>query len=58
MGGTFLGVWVAKKAQYLDTVITRYGYPYLSNRLRKEIFGHLAPIIECFAHSIIRQESN
>lgn len=58
MGGTFLGVWVAKKAQYLDTVITRYGYPYLSNRIRKEIFGGLAPVIECFAHSIIRQESN
>ena len=58
MGGTFLGVWVAKKAQYLDTVITRYGYPYLSSGMRKEIFGKLAPIVECFAHSIIRQESN
>ncbi len=58
MGGTFLGVWVAKKAQYLDTVITKHGYPYLDKRLRKELFGHLAPIVECFSHSIIRQESN
>ncbi len=58
MGGAFLGVWVAKKAQYLDTVITKYGYPYLDKNLRKDIFGKLDKIVECFSHSIIRQESN
>lgn len=58
MGGSFLGVWVAKKAQYLDTVITKYGYPFLDKKVRKSIFTKLPSIVECFVHSIIRQESN
>jgi soluble lytic murein transglycosylase len=58
LGGTYLGVSVAKKAQYLGTVITKYGYPLLDERLRKDIFSRLPPLIQCVAHSVIRQESN
>ncbi len=58
LGGTYLGVFVAKKAQYLGTVITKYGYPTLDERLRADIFSKLPPLIQCFAHGIIRQESN
>lgn len=58
LGGTYLGVFVAKKAQYLGTVITKYGYPMLDERLRKDIFSKLPPLIQCIAHAIIRQESN
>ena len=58
LGGTYLSVFVAKKAQYLGMVITKYGYPMLDERLRKNIFSKLPPLIQCFAHGIIRQESN
>lgn len=58
LGGTYLSVCVAKKAQYLGTVITKYGYPMLDERLRKDIFSKLPPLIQCIAHAIIRQESN
>lgn len=58
LGGTYLSVCVAKKAQYLGTVITKYGYPLLDERLRKDVFSKLPPLIQCFAHGIIRQESN
>ncbi len=58
LGGTYLSVFVAKKAQYLGTVITKYGYPMLDERLRKDVFSRLPPLIQCFAHGIIRQESN
>jgi soluble lytic murein transglycosylase len=58
LGGTYLAVFVAKKAQYLGTVITNFGYPMLDERLRADIFSKLPPLIQCFAHGIIRQESN
>ena len=58
LGGTYLAVFVAKKAQYLGTVITKFGYPMLDERLRKDVFSKLPPLIQCFAHGIIRQESN
>ena len=58
LGGTYLSVFVAKKSQYLGMVITKYGYPKLDERLRKNIFSKLPPLIQCFAHGIIRQESN
>ncbi len=58
LGGTYLSVFVAKKAQHLGTVLTTYGYPMLDERLRKDVFSTLPPLIQCFAHGIIRQESN
>jgi len=58
LGGTYLSTAVAKKAQYLGMVITKYGYPTLDTRLQKDIFSKLPPLIQCFAHGIIRQESN
>ncbi len=58
LGGTYLSVFVAKKAQHLGTVLTTYGYPMLDERLRKDVFAKLPILIQCFAHGIIRQESN
>lgn len=58
LGGTYLSTFVAKKAQYLGMVITKYGYPMIDEKLRSTIFSKLPPLIQCFAHSIIRQESN
>jgi len=58
LGGTYLSTAVAKKAQYLGMVLTKYGYPMLDAKLRTSIYTKLPPLIQSFAHSIIRQESN
>ena len=58
LGGTHLAVFVAKKAQYLGTVITEHGYPLLERNIRQDVFSKLPPLIQCFVHGIIRQESD
>lgn len=58
LGGQYLSVFVSKKVQHLGTVLTHHGYPLLDERLRKDIFNKLPKLIQCFCHSVIRQESN
>lgn len=58
LGGTYLSTFVAKKAQHLGMVVSKLGYPVLDERLRDNVFSKLPPLIQCFAHGIIRQESN
>ncbi len=58
LGGQYLSVFVAKKVQHMGTVLTKHGYPMLDERLIKDIFSKLPPLVQCFSHGIIRQESN
>ncbi len=58
LGGSYLSVFVAKKVQHMGTVLTSHGYPKLDERLSKDLFTKLPPLIQCFVLGIIRQESN
>ncbi|MEI6628316.1 MAG: transglycosylase SLT domain-containing protein [Alphaproteobacteria bacterium] len=58
LGGQYLSVFVSKKVQHLGTVLTTHGYPKLDERLIKDLFSKLPPLIKCIVLGIIRQESN
>lgn len=58
IGGPFLGVIAGKRAQFLDTVITKQSYPLLDKFIQQRVLGNFSEDITFLVHAIIRQESN